>query len=436
MARLMLSLLSLYLYKTLPTLFCSDTMFVRALKRASEKRHDNGGKTMLEALSLDHVHMVGPHGVVDKAVSLDDRPLVSLVVPAYNEEAIIEKNLGILCRYMNSLEKQYRWELIVIDDGSTDATGELADGFAKARENVQVLHHMFNSRIGQAFRTAFKCCKGDYVVTLDLDLSYSTDHIQRMLDKIRETRAMIVIASPYMPGGKVSNVPFQRKFLSRWANRFLSFFVRTPNGRLKTLTGMVRAYDRKFLSRLVLKAMDIDIHCEIVYKAAILRARMVEIPAHLNWHFAKDKDLNRSSKMRIARAIVMNLLAGFILRPFMFFFMPGWIVSFFAFYAIFWAFYHTIKNYLVLIAPPSNLTFPVSESIAAALSQSPQSFIIGGLGLMVAIQLISLGFLSLQNKRYFEELFHMGTKIYSEDRHLPECNEQNLRPLLHYQNQR
>lgn len=343
------------------------------------------------------------------------RPLVSLVVPAFNEEAIITENLEILCRHMTALEDQYRWELVVINDGSTDATGDLAEAFAESNQNVRVLNHMFNARIGQAFRTAFNNCTGDYVVTMDLDLSYSPDHITRMLQKIRETRAKIVIASPYMEGGKVSNVPWLRKLLSRYANRFLSFFVRARGGRPKTLTGIARAYDRKFLSGLILKAIDVDIHCEIIYKASILRAIIIEIPAHLNWSFAKTKGNQRTSSMRIGRAIAINLVAGFILRPFMFFFIPGWILSFFSLYAIFWATYHTVRFYLQLAAPPSNLPFPISESIAAALNLSPQSFLVGGFGLMIAIQLIGLGFLSLQNKRYFEELFNMGTRIYSKN---------------------
>jgi glycosyltransferase involved in cell wall biosynthesis len=350
----------------------------------------------------------------EESEPLNKRPMVSLVIPAYNEEAIISHNLDNICQYMNSLENQYRWELIIINDGSTDSTGDLADAFAHTRNNVHILHHMFNSRIGQAFRTAFSKCKGDYVVTMDLDLSYSPDHINRMLERMRKTRAKIVIASPYMKGGKVSNVPWRRKFFSKWANRFLSFFVRTRGERPKTLTGMVRAYERKFLSTLVLGAVDVDIHCEIIYKASILRARIVEIPAHLNWHFTKTEGSNRSSSMRITRAIALNVLAGFILRPFMFFFIPGWVLLSLSLYAIFWAFYHTVNNYLLLSAPPENLSLPISESIAAAMAQSPHSFIVGGFCLMVAIQFISLGFLSLQNKRYFEDLFSMGTKIHSK----------------------
>jgi len=344
-----------------------------------------------------------------------DRPFVSIVVPAFNEEGIIEKNLTAVCRYMSSIEKAYRWELIVVNDGSSDRTGDLAEEFAKSRINVHVLHHMFNFRLGQALRFAFQKCQGDYVVVMDLDLSYSPDHIGKMLDRIRQTRAKIVIASPYMKGGKVSNVPWLRKTLSIWANRFLSLITTRDmfSDRLTTFTGMVRAYDKQFLSGLVLKAMDVDIHSEIIYKAMILRARIVEIPAHLDWNFAFEKDECRKSSMRILKSILMNLTSGFALRPFMFFMIPGFTLLILSIYPLVWAVVHTFSNYRKIIAASDSVTFPIPDAIAAAFFQSPQSFIVGSFGLIIAIQLICLGFLSFQNKRNFEELFYLSSKIYN-----------------------
>src|SRR4030042_6744609 len=185
------------------------------------------------------------------------KPLVSVVVPAYNEEQIIERNLDLLFQYMRSLEKEFRWELIVVNDGSTDKTGELAEALTKNTKNAFVLHHRTNFRLGQVLRYAFSESKGDYVVVIDLDLSYSPDHIGRLLARIRETNAKIAIASPYTKGGKVSNVPWVRKILSKWGNRFLCFM--TPKNwysdRLTSISGMVRAYDGMFIRALNQKAM-------------------------------------------------------------------------------------------------------------------------------------------------------------------------------------
>lgn len=342
-----------------------------------------------------------------------DKPFVSIVVPAYNEAPIIEKNLTSLCEYMGSLEDEYRWELIVINDGSTDETGDLAEAFAKTRENVHVLHHMYNFRLGQALRYAFNNCQGDYVVTMDLDLSYSPDHIGKMLAKIRETRAKVVIASPYRKGGKISNVPWLRKTLSLWANRFLAFFAKDRySERLSTLTGMVRAYDGDFLSRLNLKAMDMDINPEIIYKAMILRARIVEIPAHLNWSTEKAKktaNKHRKSGIRILRNILSSVISGFIFRPFMFYILPGFVSMLFSFYSFIFVFTNVFDCYQVLPLSLGSFNFRLGTAVAAAFDSSPHAFVIAGISLMVAIQLISLGLLSLQNKRYYEELFHLGT---------------------------
>src|SRR5436309_13272520 len=134
------------------------------------------------------------------------RPLLSVVVPAYNEAAIVEKNLARLCQYMESLEDECRWEIVFVNDGSIDGTGELAEAVARTRSNIQVLHHVVNFGLGQAIKFAFNHCHGDYIVTLGLDLSYSPEHIRELLAKIRATRAKIVVTSPYMKGGRISSV--------------------------------------------------------------------------------------------------------------------------------------------------------------------------------------------------------------------------------------
>ena len=265
----------------------------------------------------------------EKAAFSDQKPMLSIVVPAYNEGQILAQNIDVLCRYMQKLEGRYHWEMIIVNDGSTDDTGAVAENSARSRENIYVLHHPYNFRLGQALRFAFSRCHGDFIVVIDIDLSYSPDHIERMVAKIIETKAKIVIASPYMEGGKVSNVPWLRKTLSKWANWYLCLTAKRDkfSDRITTMTGMVRTYDRRFLSRLNLKAMDVDINPEIIYKAMILRARIVEVPAHLNWSSKNLGDVGpgvtRKSSLRIIRSTIQSLLSGFLFRPFMFFIIPG-----------------------------------------------------------------------------------------------------------------
>jgi glycosyltransferase involved in cell wall biosynthesis len=336
------------------------------------------------------------------------RPFISIVVPAYNEAAIVQKNLTRLCEYLESLESEYRWEILFVNDGSTDETGALAEDFARTRENIHVLHHRINFGLGQAFKFAFNQCQGEYVITLDLDLSYSPDHIQRLLDRIRQTHAKIVVASPYVAGGEISNVPWFRRLLSVWANRFLSL---ASKGHLSTLTGMVRVHDARFLKSLNLKSTGMEINPETIYKASLLHARIDEIPAHLNWDAHRAEGVKGRSSMKVLRHTMSVLLSGFLFRPVMFFLLPGFAMLAFAVYVNGWVIRHFVTNYQTFTEYPWFLD-RASMAVAAAYNQFPHTFIVGGLAMMLAVQLISLGILSLQSKSYFEEIFHLGTSIY------------------------
>jgi glycosyltransferase involved in cell wall biosynthesis len=336
------------------------------------------------------------------------KPLISLVMSAYNEAALLEGNLVKLCEYMKSLEDEYRWEIIFINDGSTDQTGEMAEAFARTRDNMHVFHHLTNLGVGQAFKLAFEHCRGDYIVTLDVDLSYSPDHIGKLLTKIRVTGAKIIVASPYMKEGTVSNVPWLRRILSICANRFLA---RTARGNLSTLTSMVRAYDGKFLRSLNLRSLGMEVNPEIIYKGKLLHARIEEVPAHLDWGLQKPGGIKRRSSMRVLRHTMAILLSGFLFRPVMFFIVPGLALLVFAVYVNTWTLIHFFEQYRNFPHHAWFLT-RASASVGAAYSQFPHTFIVGLLSSMLGIQLISLGILALQSKSYFEEIFHLGSSIY------------------------
>jgi len=203
------------------------------------------------------------------------KPFISLILPAYNEESIIIKSVGVIVDYMKSKEDKFSWEILIINDGSKDNTGELAESLAVENKNLRVIHHPVNLNLGRALQTGFKNAHGDIIVVLDMDLSYSVDHIERLVDKQIETDAEIVIASPYMKKGKVTKVPFIRALLSRTVNRFMRFAAQE---KYYTFTGMARAYKADFIKNLNLKTKDYEINPEILYKAMILRARIIEIP--------------------------------------------------------------------------------------------------------------------------------------------------------------
>ncbi len=336
---------------------------------------------------------------------------MTIVLPAYNEEALMSNTLDKVIEYLASIEDRYSWEILAVNDGSRDRTGEILDEYAASNDRVRALHHHTNFNLGQALRYAFSNARGDYTIVLDSDLSYSPHHIGLLADAIVESRAKVVIASPYIKEGKVTAVPWFREKLSRWANKLLSM---SAKGSFSTLTGMVRAYDTVFLHKLNLKAWDFEINTEIIYKAQILRARIIEVPAHLDWTDQLEVP-ERGSSIRILRGILGQGFSSFLFRPFFYFIMPGLAISIAALYSLGWSAYHTIHE---LLNVPAGAEASLSAAIGRAYDFSPHSFIVGGVALLVAIQMVSLGIISAQQKRYFEETFHLGTAILSSTRSL------------------
>ena len=253
----------------------------------------------------------------DKQIEL---PLVSVIIPAFNEQALIGEHLQQIVDYLKGIEDEFRWEIVIVNDGSHDRTTAIIDEFAGRFPNVYALHHPRNFGLGQALRFGFANTVGDFVITMDVDMSYDAAHIGMLARSIRDNNVKMVLASPYMKGGSVANVPWHRRILSVLGNRFLSFFV---PGQFATLTSMMRAYDGKFIRTLNLRAVGMDVMPEMIHKTMILRGSIVEEPARLDWAPSAKFGQTRISSMRIFRQVASTILAGFIFRPFLFFIIPG-----------------------------------------------------------------------------------------------------------------
>ncbi len=336
-------------------------------------------------------------------------PLLSIILPVYNEEALLREHVVQICEYLTSLDGRFNWEVLIINDGSSDGTGRIADELDEEITGVKTLHHPTNFGVGQALRFGFVNTIGDYVVTLDVDLSYDVRHIEEMVEKMQQEHAKVVLASPYTEGGSISNVPVLRKFFSTWGNRFLKFF---SHGNLSTLTSMVRVYDGPFIRSMDFRSMGLDLMPETLYKAMVVRAKIVEVPGRLDWGPQLAHGESRQSSMRLMSQINSTLMSGFVFRPMFFFILPGIFISLFAVYSTFWMFAHYFESLWALQSMSAEDM--QAGAFSLAFSKYPHTYVVGLVAIMLAIQLIGLGVLALQNKRNFEELYHLSaTKFHS-----------------------
>jgi len=196
----------------------------------------------------------------------------------HNEE---ENAADTLAALATALEKQgWSYELVPVNDGSTDATAERLADLAEKDPLIRPVSYTVNRGRGYALRRGFALARSTYVVSMDADLSYSPDTAVRMVTTlIEDPEADLVLASPYMPGGSVEGVPFARLALSRGGNWVLRRSLPQP---VWTSTGIVRAYRATVLHSLDLESDGKEIHLEILSEAMALGYRVVEIPAVLS----------------------------------------------------------------------------------------------------------------------------------------------------------
>lgn len=307
----------------------------------------------------------------------------TILVPAFNESDGVADTLVRVAEVLAAELADRVWEIVVVDDGSSDDTAAVAEAAAARLRSpqltVRVLRHVANRGLGGALQTGFAASRGDVVVVVDCDLSYHPGHIPPLVKAVVEDKAQIAVASPYMPGGSTIGVPPALERRSRLANKFLA---RLSRSELHTFTGMVRAYDGPFVRALALRSVDDVINVEALYKTGLLHGRIVEVPATLDWSGLTAR-AGRTSFRRNRRTRTKTyemLMRGVLFRPYLVFAAGGMLIGALGGLLGLWS----------LLAPGSQIGLTV----------------LGVSMVMAGFSACLVSVLSIQVKRGFEELYY------------------------------
>jgi glycosyltransferase involved in cell wall biosynthesis len=334
---------------------------------------------------------------------------ISIVIPVFNEEDNIEKNLGEIESYMIQYAGQRAWEVIAVNDGSEDRTAEILGRTAKDKFWLRVVDLGYHYGRGKALRTGIDAASGEVIVTLEADLSYAPYHIERLLLKLEQENADIVIASAYKDGGTAKNVPWRRLWISKIGNKILSYMF---GGNVTVLTCMVRAYKSEFIKHLDLYSEDKEIHLEILSKTKVLGGKIVEIPADLHWRESKLAKLHgkrsslRRSTLKIKKTSSSHLFFALLNKPGIIFWIPGFLLM-----AISLSIFLTIFISIVLDLD-AGMSF--YQTIRISMINAPLSWLTMAFSFILGIQFFTLGFLTNQNKNNQEETYRTLNAIYQE----------------------
>lgn len=138
-----------------------------------------------------------------------DKPHLSVVIPAYNEEPNFKK--GAIDDVPKYLEKQsYSWEILIVDDGSDDNTAKLAQDFAKTHKNVKVIKNPHQGK-AETVKTGVAEANGELILFTDFDQATPIDEVDRLLPFFPDYD--IVIGSRQLPGAKREKEPLHRHIM-------------------------------------------------------------------------------------------------------------------------------------------------------------------------------------------------------------------------------
>ncbi|MEA2101845.1 MAG: glycosyltransferase family 2 protein [Thermodesulfobacteriota bacterium] len=248
-----------------------------------------------------------------------EKIILSVIIPMYNEE---ENAAETISRVQETLDAHLdSYEIIAVNDGSTDNTLKVLDDAVRDNPCLRVASYWKNGGRGKAIRQGFSAARGRYMATIDADLSYDPEYILDMVRVLDDERDIdVVLASPYMPGGDTRGVPGARLFISRMGNWIIRFSM---TEKIHTLTCIVRCYRSEVISSLDLESDGKEIHLEILSKVLAMGFCVKEIPATLR---AREKG---SSKFAFRSTALSHILFTVFERPALLFGILGIILTLF-----------------------------------------------------------------------------------------------------------
>jgi dolichol-phosphate mannosyltransferase len=202
-----------------------------------------------------------------------------LILPTYNEaeniQAIVSASGEVLAR---AAPEGFR--VLIVDDGSPDGTGELADQIAAKHEWAEVLHRTEKNGIGPAYLAGFRHALdrgAGYVMEMDSDFSHDPADLARLLGAIHDG-ADLALGSRYVPGGGVSDWSLLRRFISEGGSTYARWVLGL---RVRDLTGGFKCFRREVLEAIhfeSVRSRGYAFQVELTYRAVRAGFRVVEVP--------------------------------------------------------------------------------------------------------------------------------------------------------------
>jgi len=203
------------------------------------------------------------------STSADNQPPLSIVVPAYNEEATLSE---IVARLLAVPEAG---EIVIVDDCSTDGTRAIADRLAAENPRIKVAHHPVNKGKTEALKTGFALTTGQIVIVQDADLEYDPAEIADVIAPIVEGQADVVYGSRFLVR-KASRVLYFYHYIANKGLTFLSNLCTNVN--MTDVETCYKAFRGEIIRNMTITSSGFGFEIEVTAKVAKLGVAIYEVP--------------------------------------------------------------------------------------------------------------------------------------------------------------
>lgn len=218
---------------------------------------------------------------------------ISLVIPAYNEEQRLGPFLETVARYHARHPQELR-EVLVVDDGSIDATVRVAERFAAKIPSLKVLRHGTNRGKGAAVQTGVLAARGEYIVFMDADGATPIGELPKMAQAL--TRSPIAVGNRWMPGARTDRHSLLRRVAGTVYRRYMGFFGLREIDTMCGFKGYHRSVARTLFSRLQEPRWLFD--TEIAFRAVQQGYAVTNFP--IRWESKEGSKLSAAALLKTA----------------------------------------------------------------------------------------------------------------------------------------
>ncbi len=196
-------------------------------------------------------------------------PCLSVVMPAYNEEATLAMIVGRV------IDIPHLLELIIVDDCSSDRTGEIGRQLSAEQPKVRYVRHEKNKGKTEALKTGFALTEGDIVIVQDADLEYDPNEIADVISPIIQGHADVCYGSRFMVK-KATRILYFTHYI---ANKSLTFFSNCfTNLNMSDMETCYKAFRGDVIRSMVITSSGFGFEVEVTAKVAKLHCAVYEVP--------------------------------------------------------------------------------------------------------------------------------------------------------------